>query len=121
MDLAQQLFEWHQFADVLCRAADKFAYVTVSKMLASKQAALTYGAWAGKAPADIESRAPHVAYGKLGEMILLDGGRETSDNLILTPIVGSQMSYGWMGGAAINGVSVAVSKWAQEPIDCSPC
>ncbi|OGC70024.1 hypothetical protein A2415_01540 [candidate division WWE3 bacterium RIFOXYC1_FULL_39_7] len=114
MDHLSRLFAWHSFANDLCTFMGWHAYVAVSAMLIKKHAALTYGAWAGTPPEDIESRAPHVAYGKLGEMILLDGARGNHGKLIMTPIEGNELSYGWMGACAVNGIAVAVSKWTQE-------
>lgn len=102
----------YPFAQTLCEALGEFAYVVSGQVSDGKHEVLTYGNWAGSLPEGTTSRAPHIAYGKFGELVLLGGGSD--GQLVMTPVPGNEKSYGWMGGVAQNGVIVAVSKWAQE-------
>lgn len=110
--MGNQLYYYHKFADRLCIALGDGAYVVVGAMTGNPNAALTYGNWAGTVPEGTSSRAPHIAYGKFGELALLDGGRD--GKLVMTPVAGNKQSFGWMGGVAQKGVIVAVSKWKPE-------
>jgi hypothetical protein len=101
----------HEFAAQLCKAMGMFAYVVVGTVDESLNL-VSYGGWAGTVPEDTVSRAPHVAYGKMGELILKSGG--LNGQLVMTPTKGNGLSYGWMGAVAQNGLIVSVSKWAQE-------
>ncbi|MFC1722086.1 hypothetical protein ACFL0C_00375 [Patescibacteria group bacterium] len=101
----------HQFATRLCEAMGVYAYVSVGNVSES-QKVQSLGGWAGTLPVEVSSRAPHVAWGKLGELVLLDGGM--NGRLVMTPTAGNDVGYGWMGAVAQNGLIVGVSKWAQE-------
>ncbi len=110
--MGNQLYGYYAFAQTLCAVLGDCAYVVVGRMTGQTNAVLTYGNWAGQLPGGTVSLAPHIAYGKFGELVLLDGGRD--GNLVMTPVPGNEQSYGWMGGVAQKGVIVAVSKWAPE-------
>lgn len=99
-------------ANTLCNALGEYAYIVTGEV--GKQACeiQAYGNWAGNVPSGLQSRAPHVAYGKFGELVLAGAG--VNGELVMTPVPGNEMSYKWMGGVAQNGFGVAVSKWAQE-------
>lgn len=102
------------FAEILCKALGEYAYVVVGFLLSpgGSNQVLTYGNWSGIVPSDVDSRAPHIAYGKFGELVLANLGQD--GELIMTPTPGNEQSYGWMGGVAQNRTGVAVSKWAEE-------
>jgi len=101
----------HDFASQLCNAMGVFAYVVVGRTGESPQMS-AYGGWAGTLPEGVLSLAPHVAYGKMGELVVIGGGLD--GQLIMTPTEGNELGYGWMGAVAQNGLIIAVSKWAQE-------
>ncbi|NMB69848.1 hypothetical protein GYA27_01425 [candidate division WWE3 bacterium] len=101
----------HGFASKLCSAMETYAYVAVASF-DQAQNVISYGNWAGNVPNDIVSRAPHAAYGKLGELVLQRAGID--GKLIMTPTAGNDLSFHWMGAVAQNGFIIAVSKWAQE-------
>lgn len=105
-----QLRKWHGFSVTLCESMGAFAYVAVGRVNEALETQV-YGNWAGSVPVGTVSRAPHVAYGKLGELVLLGAGLD--GKLIMTP-TDNDLGYGWMGAVAQNGVVVAVSKWAQQ-------
>lgn len=100
------------FANDLCNAIGDFAYIVAGHMDGVTHKVQACGNWAGKTPKSLTSRAPHIAYGKFGELVLANAGLDKQ--LVMTPIPGNEQSYGWFGGVAQDGVIVAVSKWAQE-------
>lgn len=106
------LYACNRFAQTLCKALGDFAYVVSGQVNSETHEVITCSNWAGAVPEGTISRAPHIAYGKFGELVLLGGGSD--GQLVMTPVPGNKESYGWMGGVAQNGVIVAVSKWAQE-------
>lgn len=110
--MGNQLNGYFRFAQTLCDALGEYAYVVVGRVIGEMKAVLAEGSWAGAVPEGTTSRAPHIAYGKFGELVLLDGGRD--GKLVMTPVPVNEQSYGWMGGVALDGVIVAVSKWKPE-------
>jgi len=106
----------HRFTDRICRAMGLYAYTAIGTRDADGNVVVCAG-WAGEVPQGVDSRAPHVAFGKLGELNIAGAGLD--GNLIMTPIRNSKLGYGWigfgwMGGVAQNGLMVTVSKLAQE-------
>lgn len=103
----------HEFAAQLCSAMGIFAYVVVASVKVDRDA-VTFGGWAGSFPegATVKSSAPQVAYCKMGELLLAGAGLDGT--LVMTPVESNELSLHWMGGAALNGTIVAVSKLAQE-------
>ena len=73
-----------------------------------KQTLVSIGGWLGGLP-ESESRAPAVAYAKLGELNIV-----SESGLSMTPVPGYDLSLGWMGGVRREEILVGVSKWAQE-------
>lgn len=99
------------FANGICDAMSIYAYMAVA-CVHFNNATFAHGGWVGTVPLGTKSRAPHVAYSKLGELVLLGGG--SNGQLIMTPVEGNELSLGWMGAVAQNGTAIAVSKLAQE-------
>jgi hypothetical protein len=97
----------------LCEAIGRYAYIVAGELNeGTNHEFLTYSNWAGDYPEGTVSRAPHIAYAKFGELVLLSGG--INGDLVMTPVPENKESLGFMGGAGQNGVIVAVSKWEEE-------
>lgn len=101
----------HNFAAQMCNAMGMFAYVVVGTITENRQVQ-AYGGWAGTLPEGVSSLAPHVAHVMMGELVMVDGGLNLNDKLVMTPTdTNNEFSCGWMGAVAQNGLIVAVSRW----------
>jgi len=101
----------HALATEFCESAGLFAFGVVSQADPGG-GVISYGGWMGEVPVGVDSKAPQVAYRKTGELVMAGAGLD--GQLVMTPIEGNELSDKWMGGVALNGTIVAVSKWAQE-------
>ncbi len=110
-DTVMSIHDNHEFAAQLCKAMGIFAYVVVASVEADRDM-VAFGGWAGIVSEGNTSRAPHVAYCKMGELVLAGAGLD--GKLVMTPVESNELSLHWMGGVALNGTIVAVSKMAQE-------
>jgi len=105
------LLREYRFADFLCSAHGRFAYVCLGQVGPDNTSIVSVGDWAGGRPDESSSLAPFIAHGKMGE--LLWHGK--SEGLSLTPVPDiGQVGFGWMGGARYDSNIVAVSQWRQE-------
>ncbi len=107
----QRLADLHDFASNVCDTMGVFAYMSLANVTPDRYVS-SFGGWAGLPMLGIQSRAPHVAFSKMGELILFGAGNDS--RLIMTPVPGYESGLGWMGAVAQNGLVVAVSKWAEE-------
>lgn len=104
-----KLYKGHRFADLLCHAYGKGAFVVLGRVGNGGNSLTGFGDWAGPIP-EGESRAPYVAHAKMNE--LFNAG--SPYDLSMTPILGFKFSLGWKGGVRFNEDIVAVSKWDQH-------
>jgi len=99
------------FAQQLCKALEDPAYIVVAKVNPDTNEVFSHGNWVGPKFTGI-SKATHVAPAKMGEIVLAGAGLD--GKLVMTPVAGNELSFGWMGGVGQKGTIVAVSKWPQE-------
>ena len=111
MSLEHTLYNGHVFANQVCIALGRVAYMAVANVVEPGKQTHCYSAWVGDvSEVDLSSsRASQAAICKMGELVLAGAGLD--GKLVVTPIKGNELSLGWMGGAGLNGLIVAVSKW----------
>ena len=105
---ALDLVAGFSFADLLCSAANKSAYVVLSHVI-GEFSAISIGDWANGKPEEA-SKAPHVAHSKAGELVW----SSQSDGVSTTPVPELDTSLKWKGGVRYADNIVAVSHWSQE-------